>query len=188
MPTFCSIFECKMVVFGLWVHCSYCQRATWIGWNKWHTSVCFQEIAHSLLMLVTWKESQQSWYDKMISIWHAFTYYMNATTYAPLFRPPLLGFWKMCIVSPPVLEENGKHVFGPIYFVKICKYIGLTPFLSLVVFWVDERNHYIHDAQINQHEYAKLPPGDVIVVQCGYCYSSLVWQQAVGIGMTRHIM
>ena len=113
--------------------------------------MCFQVMA--FLFKWTWRGKKSNSLDMMISIWHdmymKITYYMNAITYVQEFHP-LLGFWKICI--------------WPMSYAKFWQKYSFDPFLSFVAFWVRQRNHDIHYAQINQHEYASV---DVIFGQWG---------------------
>ena len=58
---------------------------------------------------------------------------MKVTTYAPPFRPPFLGLWKICIVSAPIVEQKwGKcRISTPIFGQHLTKCIVSTPFLAL---------------------------------------------------------
>ena len=58
---------------------------------------------------------------------------MKVTTYAPPFRPPFLGLWKICIVSVPIFEQKwGKcRISTPIFGQHLTKCIVSPPFLAL---------------------------------------------------------
>ena len=67
------------------------------------------------------------------------THSMKVITYAPPFRPPFSGLWKICIVSTSIFEQKwGKcRISTTIFGQNLAKCILSTPLYGSTAYGVD---------------------------------------------------